>query len=52
MARLAVVLALLRIVGGAAILAAFGAPRWALAAWAMLHIRVRVGARHSEASRR
>lgn len=31
----------IKIVGGALLLAVLGAPRWALAAWVMLHFRLR-----------
>jgi len=34
---------LARVVGGAALLCVLGAPVWAVAAWLMLHIRIRIG---------
>jgi len=41
-AFLMALLALLRIVGGFALLWWLGAPGWALAAWLLLHTRVRL----------
>ena len=34
---------LARVVGGAVLLRVLGAPAWAVAAWLMLHVRVRIG---------
>jgi hypothetical protein len=41
--RLAVALSLARVVGGAALLRVLGAPVWAVAAFVMLQVRVKVG---------
>jgi hypothetical protein len=39
---LAWLLTLLRVFGGAALLSRLGAPGWAVAAWLMFHVRVRI----------
>ena len=42
-ALIVLVFVVIRVVGGAVLLAVLGAPRWALAAWLMLHVRLRFG---------
>lgn len=38
----ALVLVVVRVVGGALLLSVLGAPHWAVAAWVMFHVRVRL----------
>jgi hypothetical protein len=48
--RLGVVLSLARVAGGAALLRVLGAPAWAVAAWVMLSVRVKLGQRRARRS--